>query len=262
MLISDAVHKKEDVVYAAMSKFDKSYEAGLLPNKNEMLWHEGLKRYIEEFVKFLGGYSINRGANSTPTEVKVHFVQSMKQYAEMLQPLRNDMSDIPMVAVALTSLAYDQKRYVPHTHNAMGYAFKGNVSADGKTVKMKDADTPIDISFKATMWGKLYSDLFQWNYYIVKQFHHGAQSYYIVDNNLTRIEMKSQADSSELEVGTNKDRLLRWSYDFTVKALMTEPSHDVKTVWTIPITMVDGSDTYLDKYNGDVISPSVANKKE
>ena len=261
MLIADAVQAKNETRPPELVRFPKSYELGLLPDKFELMWEQGIMHYVEEFVNWLGGYKVNRGATSTPIEVKAYFVQSMKQYAAMLLPLRNDQSDIPIVSVSIAGMAQDLKRYVPHAHNAYGYAFARSVSPDGKTISMKDADYPVDLNMKATMWGKNYTDMWQWNYYLMKQFHHGGQGYYIVDGNLTRMELTGQADSSELEAGESKERTLRWDYSVTLKAWMTEPSHDVKTVWDIPLTVIDGGDNYLDKYGGDVVSPAVANKE-
>lgn len=262
MLIADAVQAKNAIRPPELVKFPKDYELGILPDKFELMWEQGLMRYVEEFVNHWGGYKVSRGANAQPIEVKAYFVQSMKQYAEVLAPLRNENSDIPMVSISIAGMAQDLKRYIPHAHNAYGYAFSRAVSQDGKTISMKDADYPVDLTMKIIMWGKEYSDMFQWNYYFIKQFHHGGQGYYVVDGNLTRMELTGQGDSSELEAGESKDRLLRWDYTVLIKAWLTEPSHDVPTVWDVPTTLVDGSNGYLEKYNGDLVSQAVANKPE
>jgi hypothetical protein len=256
MRISDKVSDiNEAKKYDLTQLYDKeSYEKDLLPNKFEYYWEQGLKRYIEEFVKNMSGYNVSRGANDSPVEVKTYFVQSMKQYAEFMQPLRNDMSDIPLISVSISGLPPDYSRYIPHAHNALGYLFEGPISEDGRTMKMKDADYPQDINFKCTVWGKQYSDMFQINYYITKQFHHGGVSYIIVDGKLTRLELKGVSESSQNEAGVSNDRLLRYDYDIDCKAWLREPEWDVPVVWEIPVTTVDSDGNYVEKSNNDLIS--------
>jgi hypothetical protein len=248
--------KFQDVKNRCKSFFaDKSYEDGLIPDKDELLFEPGLKEYITAMVEWSSRYKINRGKN-TPIDIKVFFVQSLRQYAEMLQPLRNSKADYPMVSVALTNIAPDYSRYIPHTHKAIGYIYKCDLNSDGKNIQMKNADIPVTLSFKVTMWGKLYDDMFQFNYRMTKQFHHGGISYISVNNGLCRLELKSVNDESTLEnLSQSEERLLRWSYSIDCKAWLKEPLHDVKTVWEIPVTAVEESkNQYLDHYNHDLIS--------
>lgn len=260
MLIQDAVQQKRNSERHIATIYDKSYEKGLLPDKTEMYWEEGLKRYCEEMVMWASGYSVNRGANNSPIEVKVFFVQSMKQYAEKILPLRNDKPDIPIIAVQITGIAPDYTRYVPHAHNAVGYLFDLGLTEDGKYRRAKDADYPVLMSFKLSAWGKQYQDMFQINYYLMKQFHHGGTSYIIVDGAISRLEFKGMNDASQLEAGATGDRLLRWDYSIDCKAWMKEPEHLVPTVFEIPIVVVDENNSYLAKNNNDLVGKTVKNQ--
>jgi len=239
---------------------DPNYETGLLPDKNELIFEEGLRDFIEAMVKWSSDYKVTRGGNTTPITVNTFFVQSMKQYAEQLAPLRNETSDYPMISVALTGIAPDPSRYVPHSNNAIGYIWRGRMSSDGRTVTMKNQDFPVTLSFKLIMWGKLYSDMFQVNYRMTKQFHH-ANTYLAVGGNLCRLELRGVSDESQLEsLGTNNDRVLRWSYAIDCRAWMREAEHAVKTVWEVPVTVAeDESNRYLDKWHNDVIVKETKN---
>jgi len=256
MRISDKVNRlNEQKKYDITQLYSKeSYEKDLLPDKFEHYWEQGLKRYIEEFVKLFSGYTISRNDNDEAIEVKTYFVQSMKQYAEFLLPMRNDRSDIPLVSISISGIPPDYTRYIPHARKAYGCLFEGPISEDGKTMRMKDSDYPQDINFRCSVWGKEYSDMFQLNYYITKQFHHGGISYMIVDGKLTRLELKSVSDASQMEAGVSGDRLLRYDYDIDCKAWLRELERDVPVVWEIPVTTVDNDDNYIEKSNNDLIS--------
>ena len=163
--------------------------------------------YNEAMAAWLDNVILDRPEE--PLCVPVKYQTPERAFANFVIPRVNAQVDLPIMTFILTSSSFDRERfYSPPNPNIIW-----RKTRIGNEWRLENRPTPWEFTYNVTLWAKFQDDLDIVAYQLLSRF--TPDSYLWAFNGVpAKIDFVSHTDTSDLEGGETRDRVLRNDYTF------------------------------------------------
>ena len=166
------------------------------------------RQYNEAIKEWMGHIHVPRKGRYD--KVKIIWASPEKALASEVRPLIGGTVDIPIISFHMTGASFNASRqYIPR----WGVPNYHQIKVNGAWAKFPKA-LPYDLGYNVTAWVKLYQDADIIDNWFLSQFDHERR--FFVNNMFSPIKLNGFSDNSDLDQGSDNDRVVRRDYNISV----------------------------------------------